>query len=130
MLHAALCCISSGSKLFVKVKKIFRKKNTIMFENYSLTPLGMYNGLSQVYCIKSEGRIHSISIQRLNNSFSDHIDKHCVSCSTFQFIIRPNKKICMFRVTRPLTEFWETPNQGFFYANFWFCTRTFSCWGF
>ena len=23
------------------------------------------------------------------------------------------------------TEFSETPNQAYFYANFWFCTRTF-----
>ena len=29
-----------------------------MFENYSLTPLDMYNGLSQVYCINPEGIIH------------------------------------------------------------------------
>ena len=28
------CCISSGSALFVKVKKIFRQKNTIILENY------------------------------------------------------------------------------------------------
>ena len=33
-------------------------KNTIFFENYNLTPLDMYNGLSQVYCNKQEGRIH------------------------------------------------------------------------
>ena len=32
--------------------------NTIYFENYNFTPLDMYNGLSQVYCIKPEGRIH------------------------------------------------------------------------
>ena len=28
------------------------------------------------------------------------------------------------------TEFSETPNQAYFYANFWICSRTFSCWGF
>ena len=37
----------------VKVTKIFRQKNTIFLENYNLTPLDMYNGLSQMYCIKS-----------------------------------------------------------------------------
>ena len=37
------------STLFVKVKKIFRHKNTIFLENYNPTPLDMYNGLSQVY---------------------------------------------------------------------------------
>ena len=37
----ALCCISSESTLFVKVKNIFRQKNTIFFVNYTLTPLGM-----------------------------------------------------------------------------------------
>ena len=30
----------------------------IFFENYNLTPLEMYNGLSQIYRIKPEGRIH------------------------------------------------------------------------
>ena len=28
-----------------------------MFENYNLIPLDMYNGLTQIYCIKFEGRI-------------------------------------------------------------------------
>ena len=46
------------STLFVKIKKIFRKKNTLFFENYYLTPLDMYNGLSQVYCMKPEGIIY------------------------------------------------------------------------
>ena len=48
----------SGSTLFVKVKQIFRQINTLLFENYNLKPLDMYNGLSSVYCIKPEGRIH------------------------------------------------------------------------
>ena len=52
------CSIISGSSLLVKVKKIFRQKNTICRENYNLTPLDTYNGLSQLYCIKPEGRIH------------------------------------------------------------------------
>ena len=38
--------------------KDLQTKNTIFFENYKLTPLDMYNGRSQVYCIKPEGRIH------------------------------------------------------------------------
>ena len=42
----------------VKVRKIFRQNNTICFENYNPTPLNMYNGLSQSYCIKPERRIH------------------------------------------------------------------------
>ena len=56
------CCISSGSTQFVKVKKIFRQKTTIFFENYNQTPLDMYNGLSQVYCIKLEERGKSILV--------------------------------------------------------------------
>ena len=45
--------------LFVKVKKIFRQNNSIcFFLNYNLMPLDMYNGLSQFYCIKLEGRTH------------------------------------------------------------------------
>ena len=31
-----------------KVKKIFRQKNKIFFEKFNLTPLDVYNGLSQV----------------------------------------------------------------------------------
>ena len=37
-------------------KKRFSDKNT--FLNYNLTPLDLYDGLSLVYCIKREGRIH------------------------------------------------------------------------
>ena len=51
--------ISSVSTLFVKVKKIFRQKNTIFVENYNLTPRDtmLVQGLSQAYCIKPEGSI-------------------------------------------------------------------------
>ena len=49
---------ASGPTLFVMVKKIFRQKNTIFFENFNLTALDMYNGLSQVYYTKREGRTH------------------------------------------------------------------------
>ena len=38
---------------------IFRQTDTISFENYNLKPLDMYNGLSQVYCIKSEEKSNS-----------------------------------------------------------------------
>ena len=41
-----------------KDKLIFRQKDSIFFENYNLTPLDMYNGLSKSYCIEPEGRIH------------------------------------------------------------------------
>ena len=34
------------------------KKNTMFFENYILASLKLYNGLSQVYCIKQDGLIH------------------------------------------------------------------------
>ena len=47
-------CILSCSTLFVKVKRIFRKNNTIFSENY----YHMHNVLSQVYCINQEGGIH------------------------------------------------------------------------
>ena len=48
----------SGSTLFAKVKKIFRQKKTILFEKiYTDTPRP-YNGPSQAYGIKPEGRIH------------------------------------------------------------------------
>ena len=47
------------------VKKIFRQKYNI-YENYNLSPLDMYNGLSQV--ILSNQREESISIQRVNNN--------------------------------------------------------------
>ena len=49
--------IRVGSTLFVKAKKIFRQKIQYFFENYNLTPLDMYNGLSQVYWHIKLGRI-------------------------------------------------------------------------
>ena len=45
---------------------------TIVFENHILTSLDKYNGLSQVYCLKPEGRIH-ISIQRVKKKERDNI---------------------------------------------------------
>ena len=42
-----------------KNKKIFRQKNTIFFKNYNLTPLDMYNGLSQ------DQKEEAIGIQRV-----------------------------------------------------------------
>ena len=41
-----------------KGKKDLQTNEFNIFENYNLTPLDMYNGLSQVYCIKPEGRMH------------------------------------------------------------------------
>ena len=51
----AACSISSGSTLFVRVKKVFRQKIQSFFDNYNHTPIEMYNGL---YFIKPERRIH------------------------------------------------------------------------
>ena len=48
-----------------KGKKMFREKNTLFFYNYNLTPLDMYIGLSQVYCIKPEERIYKYT-KRVN----------------------------------------------------------------
>ena len=39
-------------------KDLQTKVKEFLFENYNLTPLEVYNGLSQVYCIKPERRIH------------------------------------------------------------------------
>ena len=49
---------------FISVYTVcIRKKDlqikTQCYENYYLPSLDIYNGLSQVYCIKPEGRIHS-----------------------------------------------------------------------
>ena len=47
------------STLFAKVKKDLQTKEyNIFFKHYNMTPLDMYNRLSQVYCIKPEGSIH------------------------------------------------------------------------
>ena len=34
------------------------KDYNILMQMYNLTPQDMYNGLSQVYCSKPEGRVH------------------------------------------------------------------------
>ena len=44
---------------------MFRQKNTIFFENYYLTSLGMYNGLSKVIVLNQKEE--SISIQRVKH---------------------------------------------------------------
>ena len=48
-----------------KVKKIFRQKIQYCFENYILTPLDTYNGLSQVDCIKPEGMLIRAGIHKM-----------------------------------------------------------------
>ena len=52
------CSISPGSTLFVKGKRSSDKKNTIFLKIINVTPLDFYIGLSQVYCMKPEGRIY------------------------------------------------------------------------
>ena len=49
---------SSGSTLFAQTETIFREENTILFGNYNLWPLDIYNGPSQVYYIKLGGIFH------------------------------------------------------------------------
>ena len=39
-------------------KKDLQTKNEIFLKKINLTPLDMYKGLSQVYCIKPEGKAH------------------------------------------------------------------------
>ena len=54
--HAAF---HQGLHCLKKVNKDPQTKEYNFFlEKYDLTPLDMYNGLSQVYCIKLEGRVH------------------------------------------------------------------------
>ena len=44
---------------FVRVHTVCNgKKEYNDFENYNLAPLKLYNGLSQVNCIKPDGLIH------------------------------------------------------------------------
>ena len=51
-----------GFHCLLKLKRSSDKKY-IFFFNYNLTPLDMYNGLSQIDCIKPKGK--SIGIQRV-----------------------------------------------------------------
>ena len=55
---AQKCGISSGYTLFVikEIKDLQRKKYFIWNDN--LWPFDVYNGPSQVYCFKPEGKIH------------------------------------------------------------------------
>ena len=50
--------ISSGSKLLLGKKDRQTKKLQYLFLHYNLKPLDIYNGPSQVYCIKPGGIIH------------------------------------------------------------------------
>ena len=45
------------------------EKDFFVFENFNLWPLNIYNGSSQVYCMKPEGRIHKglFTIQGVQN---------------------------------------------------------------
>ena len=50
--HQGLYCLLGKKDLQTK------KQTNTTFKHYNLTPQGMYSGLSKVYCIKSEGKIH------------------------------------------------------------------------
>ena len=50
---------SSGSTVFKGTKDLQKNDTILFFLNYNLTPLDMYHGLSQVYCIEPDGRIHN-----------------------------------------------------------------------
>ena len=45
------CSIHQGLHCLHRQKWSSDNKNAILFENYNLTPLDMYNGLFQVYCV-------------------------------------------------------------------------------
>ena len=53
---------------FIMVYSLFRQKEYNIFENDNRIHLDMYNGLSQVYCIKPQGRIHLV-YKRLRSFF-------------------------------------------------------------
>ena len=54
------------STVFVKVKKIFRQRNTIYFLYYNPTPLDMYIGLCPMFIVSNQ-KEESISIQRVKD---------------------------------------------------------------
>ena len=58
IINAVLCCIASVFTLFVRVKIVFRLKKTILFENYNLTPLDMYNDYPKFIISNLKGRVH------------------------------------------------------------------------
>ena len=52
--------IQYAALLFVETKSLqmyLEKKNTILFRNYNMGPLEMYNGPSQFFIVNPEGRI-------------------------------------------------------------------------
>ena len=51
--HQGLYCLLGKKDLHTK-----KQHTHTTFKNYSLTPQGIYSGLSKVYCIKPEGKIN------------------------------------------------------------------------
>ena len=56
--NAALCCISSGSTRFAKIKTTFWDKNTSLFRKVYLWPLKEHNGQSYANSINMYRKIH------------------------------------------------------------------------
>ena len=69
--------------MFVKVIKIFRQ--IICFFNYNLTHLDMYNGLSQVYCIRHQ-KEETVSIQRVKNKHLLYITSNQININIINVI--------------------------------------------
>ena len=68
-LESSILPLSHCAPYTVEVSKVFRQNNTIFKKKYDLTPLDMYNGLSQVYLSKQKEEY--ISIQNGNNILTE-----------------------------------------------------------
>ena len=70
----------------VKVKKIFRQNKYNIFFNYNLTTLDMYNGLSQVYCIKPEEE--PISKQRVKERLYSYAVSSIITGVIYSLVLK------------------------------------------
>ena len=58
MLHNVAFHQGFHSVCLLRFKRSSDKKKNLFFLNYNQTSIDVYKGLSQIYCIKPEGRIH------------------------------------------------------------------------
>ena len=65
--------VTTQMKCSIREKKILRQKNTIFFGKLKLTPLDMYNGLSQVYLSNQKEESIRLSIQRVRACMFGHL---------------------------------------------------------
>ena len=81
-------------------KRSSDKRIQYFFKHYNMTPLDMYNRLSQVYCIKPEGRIHK------NTKVNRYTEQNFYLATLHFYVNSVIQNTCLYKSTNALPKLW------------------------